>query len=344
MKESFAFILHPRDITDAPRKYPWFSILPPFIINFICRYIPPMIGGKITGLKSATTGNPVEGYILICPFTAKQLMENRKLGKKRVKDTLRLAEKLGVKIVGLGALTSSITAGGKDLLEGLKIGITNGHSLTVGMSLLGIKKAAKIKNINLNSVTLGMVGATGSIGEALSRLLAAEGVKKFILVAKKEEQLVELKKEMEERYKGLEINISTRIDAISDADLVVVTTASPEVLIKANHLKKNAIVYDVTQPQNTSIDILEKRKDLFVIDGGIVNTPNIKSSLSIGLAEENAFACLAEVMILAAENRHNVQLVDRVKIEDVKEMLSLAEKYNFTVAPFRSFGKLIQSE
>jgi predicted amino acid dehydrogenase len=78
-----------------------------------------------------------------------------------------------------------------------------------------------------------------------------------------------------------------------------------------------------------------------IIDGGIVSTPGIDYHFDLGLPPETTFACVAETLILAAEGKYDSCLVGKVQLEKVKEMIKLAKKYNFTHAPFRSFGKLI---
>jgi predicted amino acid dehydrogenase len=269
------------------------------------------------------------------------LLSNRKLAIKRIKETISLAENLGVKIVGIGALIVSVTSGGKDLLDNLKIGITHGRALTVGISLAGIKEIVKIKNINLKEITVGIVGVTGTIGRAMAKLLIEEKVKKFILVAKSDDfkYLTDLREEMKKIEPSLSIEISSNISSIKNAELVIVTTSSPEILIKSEHLKYGAIVYDVTQPQNVSPEVIKERKDILVIDGGLVKTPGINYHFDLGLPPETTFACMAETLILAAEGRYNCRLVGEVELEKVKEMMELAKKYNFTHASFTSFGK-----
>jgi predicted amino acid dehydrogenase len=339
----FAFIIHPRNVSDAARKYSFLKFFPKSLVSLICRLHPPLIASKIVGLKSLTSGEPINGWLLICPLTAKQLLNDRKLAIKRIKETISLAENLGVKMVGIGAFIASVTSAGKDLLDNLRIGITHGRALTVGISLEGIKEIAKIKNINLEEITVGIVGASGTIGRAMAKLLIEEKVKKFILVAKSDDfkYLTELREEMQKTEPSLSIEISSNISSIKNAELVIVATSSPEILIKSEDLKYGAIVYDVTQPQNVSPEVIKERKDLLVIDGGLVKTPGINYHFDLGLPPETTFACMAETLILAAEGRYNCRLVGEVELGKVKEMMELAKKYNFTHAPFTSFGKPI---
>jgi predicted amino acid dehydrogenase len=337
----FAFIIHPRDVSDATRKYSFLRFFPKSLVRLICRLHPPLIGSKIVGLKSLISGEPINGWLLICPLTAKQLLSNRKLAIKRIKETISLAENLGVKMVGIGALIASVTSAGKDLVDNLRIGITHGRALTVGISLEGIKEIAKIKNINLEEITVGIVGAIGTIGRAMAKLLIEEKVKKFILVAKSDDlkYLTELREEMKKIEPSLSIEISSNVSSIKNAELVIVATSSPEILIKSEDLKYGTIVYDVTQPQNVSPEVIKERKDILVIDGGLVKTPGINYHFDLSLPPETTFACMAETLILAAEGRYNCRLIGEVELEKVKEITELAKKYNFTHAPFTSFGK-----
>jgi len=344
--KKFAFLIHPRDVFDASRKYSFMKFLPHPLINLICRFSPPLIASEITGLKSPISGESVNGWLLICPLTTRQLLSNRKLAKKRIKETISLAERLGVKLVGIGAIIPSVTSAGKDLVDNLKIGITHGRALTVGISLEGIKEIAKIKNLNLEQITVGIVGAAGTIGKAMAKLLIKEKVKNFILVAKTEDfkYLTKLKEEMIRLEPSSLIEVSSSVHSIKDAELVIVTTSSPEILINSEDLKYGAIIYDVTQPQNISPEIVQERKDLLIIDGGIVKTPGIDYHFDFGLPPQTSFACLAETLILAAEGRYNDCLVGEVEPEKVKEIVELAKKYNFNHAPFTSFGKPLSLE
>lgn len=337
----FAFIIHPRNVSDAVRKYSFLKFFPKSLVSLICRLHPPLIGSKIIGLKSLKSGEPINGWLLICPLTAKQLLSDRKLAIKRIKETISLAEELGVRLIGIGGIVASVTSAGKDLVNNLKTGITHGRALTVGISLEGIKEIAKIKNINLKEITVAIVGATGTIGRAMAKLLVEEKVKKFILIAKSNDfkYLAELREEMKKIDPSLSVEISNNISSIKNAELVIVATSSPQILIKSEDLKYGAIVYDVTQPQNVSPEVIKERKDILVIDGGLVKTPGIDYHFDLGLLPETTFACMAETLILAAEGRYNCRLVGEVELEKVKEITELAKKYNFTHAPFTSFGK-----
>src|SRR4051812_5526299 len=103
----FAFIVHPRNRKDIQRKFSFFRYVPSFFTDVFTRYFPPIVVSKITGLRSLKTNELIEGYVISVLPTAHQMVENRALALKRIKQACLLAEKKGVKIIGLGGLTSS---------------------------------------------------------------------------------------------------------------------------------------------------------------------------------------------------------------------------------------------
>jgi|Deesub1362B_J571_1020462.scaffolds.fasta_scaffold17452_1 predicted amino acid dehydrogenase len=125
------------------------------------------------------------------------------------------------------------------------------------------------------------------------------------------------------------VELTNEIKKIKESDIVVVTTSAREAIIKTEFLKHNSIVYDITQPRNIPEQVIKERKDVIFIEGGILKTKGINYHFNFGIPEETAFACLAEMILLACEKRFNTDFVGNVKSEKVLELLSLAERYNF---------------
>jgi len=220
----------------------------------------------------------------------------------------------------------------------------DGNALTAAMTMDGIKRSAQLKKILMNESTVAVVGATGSIGEAVSLFLAKEDMaKELIIIGRTPEHLdtllLKLKKISNSNFR---ITISTDVSIIKKADVVIVATSSRDALIKEHDLKKNALIYDITQPQNVSISIKDKRKDILVVDGAIVQLPdNAGPRFNIGLPYGTTFACLAETMILAAEDPQNNFSIGKVKLEQITHIARLAETYDLKLAPLRSWGDII---
>lgn len=340
-KGEFAFLVHPRNISDILKKYPFAKFFPEWFLKILTRLLWPIIASQITGLKKID-GQEVKGWIIICPMTAEQMMKNRKLAKKRILQSVKLAEKIGARIIGLGALTSSLTNRGLDLIDKVKIGLTTGNSYTVAITIESIERIAKKKKIDLNAIQIAVVGATGSIGQLVSKILA-QRISRLILIGRTPEHLSNLAVKIQEINNKIKIQTSINIYDIKSADFVVVATSAAGALIKAEYLKQGAIVYDITQPQNVCPEIMKERKDVLIIDGGLVKTPGINLHVNLGLPkQELAFACLAETMILGAEGKFDHYSLDNVRIEQIQEIKQLGEKYKFDLADFYSFGKIIE--
>lgn len=326
-EKAFAFIIHPRDLSDVARKYPFTRYFPSKFIEIGVRFLWPIVGSKITGLKDEQ-GNEVPGWIVICPLSAKQLLKNKKLGKKRILQTVRLAERLGAQIVGLGAFTSSTTDGGKDIVDHVNSFITNGNSFVAGITAADIDTLRK--NHPLENITIAIVGATGSIGSAVSKMLAKrKDFNSLILIGKTPAHTQTLERAIQALDDHINTKVTTNIEEIINADIIVVATSAKEAIIYPSHLKQGAIVYDITQPRNTSDEVVTKRKDVILIDGGLVHTPGINYHFDFGIPKESAFGCLAETMILAAAGIQKNYSIGNVRLESVDKISRLAKKFRF---------------
>jgi predicted amino acid dehydrogenase len=324
---AFVFLVHPRDTSDFYRKYPFLKIFPAGFVEFIMQFIWPVTLSEITGLVSKQDGKPVQGWLISILFTGKMLLKKRISANKKILQAMKLAEKKGARIIGLGALTSSITKGGLELVGKTSLAITNGNSLTAAITLKDVSEIIKDHSKKISSIAI--VGATGSIGQAVSLSLANKNAENLIIIGKTPKHLEELEKKMRLANENTKIIASTELSKISEADIIIVATASPDALIKAEHLKNGAIIYDVSQPQNVDRGIIKSRPDIRLIDGGTVSTPRINYHFNFGLPRETAFACLTETMLLAAEKIFEDYSVGPIEVKKIQGIERLAEKYNF---------------
>ncbi|HEX3010555.1 MAG TPA: aminotransferase III, partial [Syntrophomonadaceae bacterium] len=80
---------------------------------------------------------------------------------------------LGAEIVGLGALTSVVTRGGRSV-TGRNVAITSGNSFTTLMGIEALFMGAEKMNIDTIAAHGGVVGATGSIGRACALIMSEQ--------------------------------------------------------------------------------------------------------------------------------------------------------------------------
>lgn len=127
---------------------------------------------------------------------------------------------------------------------------------------------------------------------------------------------------------------------------MLAVTSAVDFLIEPEDLKAGAIVCDVARPRNVSREVASKRKDVLVIEGGVIKVPgNVDFHFDFGFPPQTSFACMAETMILALEKRYeNFTLGRKLTIEQIDTISQLARKHDFSLAGFRNFERAVTDE
>jgi predicted amino acid dehydrogenase len=343
----FGFIFHPIDPkTDVSRKYPLLGkILPVPAINLLSRYFPPVYISHITGCRSVSTRDGIEGWFLACPYTpATMLRLDPKTVYKKIIQTGRLAERLGADILGLGAFTSVVGDAGLSIARALDIPVTTGDSYTVHIALEALREGAHVMDISLANATAAIVGATGAIGSVCAEMLIRD-VGKLILIGRRPDALNHIKERIEAQFDG-RVRIATDLDSLPQADLILTVTSNVGTIIEPWHLKTGAVVCDVSRPRDVSRQTVNERGDVLVIEGGMVEMPGpVDFGFDFGFPPGKAYACMAETMILALEGRFESYTLGRnIRVEQVKGIGRLATKHGFRLAGLRSFERAVTEE
>ncbi len=343
-REGFAFLVHPRDISDVYRKYKFLKYFPQNLVESIIVFMWPVTLVKVKGLVSQKSKKEVRGHIISITMTAEQMLKDRKYASRKIINATKLAKRKGARVIGLGSLSSPVMSGGVDLVGKYGIFVTNGNALTAGVTLMGVRDVAKRRRITLSQSTVAVVGATGSIGQAVSKLLIRDcSVPRIIIIGRTPSNITKLAEKLKKIKKDVDVVLSTKISDIKSADIIITATSSSEVLIEPEYLKKDAVIYDVTQPQNVSKNIKKEREDVLVVDGGIVKLPpSVTYDFNMGIPRGTAFACFTETILLGAEGIEKDFSIGKVKLDQVDYILKLADKYGVELAPLMSWGKPIE--
>ncbi len=338
--QRFAFIVHPFVAMDFARKFPLAKILPEDWIAAGMKHLPPIKVSHITGIASPHA--EAEGWFIACPLTAKQMLSlPEEVVLKKIIQAGKMAEELGAKIVGLGAFTSVVGDAGITIAKNLNIAVTTGNSYTVSTALEGTRNAVRLMGKDMLKSHVVVLGATGSIGAACSKILVRDGVGKLTLAARNQERLQALSDNIKTTYdKDVFVTADTK-KAVREADVVIAVTSSVDTLIEAEDLKTGAVVCDVSRPRNVSPEVTSSRKDVLVIEGGIVRVPGeVNFGFNFGFPAQTAYACMAETMLLALENRYESFSLGRdFTVEQIDEITALARKHNFRLDGFRNAEK-----
>ncbi|MGE5223951.1 MAG: serine carboxypeptidase, partial [Omnitrophica WOR_2 bacterium] len=347
----FAFVIHPLDVEfiHKHRYFRWTRYLPDWIVEPVAAYIPPIYLSKITGGKSPTTGQKIEGHLIALGATPRQMMSHsERFTYLRLNQSARMAERKGARIMGLGAFTSVVGDAGITVAHEADIAITSGNSLTVAATLEAAKQAVvKMGAVDLTRGRAMVIGATGSIGSVCARLLA-QAIYDVVLVSIEPEKLIDLKRTIQSETPGAKVTISLKSeDLVAGCDLIVTaTSAFGQRVLDITRCKPGAVICDVARPPDINPAEAALRPDVLVIESGEVLIPgDINFGYDIGLPPKTSYACLAETALLAMEGRFEDYTLGRnITMERVKEIYHLFKKHQFQLAGLRSFGKYITDE
>jgi predicted amino acid dehydrogenase len=236
-----------------------------------------------------------------------------------------MAERLGARLLGLGAYTSVV-------------------GLTVAMALRAVREGGRRLGIVPERACAAVVGASGTIGAACAELLARE-VRQLILIGRRPDALAAVAGRA--RAAGhATVELATELSALRQAQLVVTVTSALDQVIAPEHLRTGAVVCDVARPRDVSRRVVEQRPDVLVIEGGMVAVPGqVDFGFDFGFPPGMAYACMAETIALALDQRYEpFTLGKQIRTAQVEEIDRLAERHGFRLGGLRSFERAVTDE
>jgi fatty aldehyde-generating acyl-ACP reductase len=297
---------------------------------------------KIRGLKNVHTGEEIIGYVITSPLTAEQMKEDPDFARKSIIKAGRLAERKGASMIGLGALTASLTRGGLDVTAKIKSGVTTGRMYTSTIIVDTIEKAMKKLDFRKEDQMVAIVGAAGSIGTACAQILVHRGFRNllFIDLERKKDRIDWLSEKVKQMQDDVQVEVSYDMDSLKKADFIIAVTNAPEVTIRSEYLKPGAIIVDDAQPTDVDMDVIEKRDDVLVFEGGDAHADNVHTHFNFGLRDKNdLYSCLAEAVILAGigqTENYSVGAVSDVDFKLLKKMEEDAKKIGIHVGELQN--------
>lgn len=311
------------------------------LLEKLFSWMPPFKASHVYGIESPT-GKIIEGDLIYSPLTPLQILHGDPKGiLEHMIQAGELAQALGAKILGLGAYTAVVGRHGVQLAETLSIPVTTGTAFTIRAALDAFCEASALVGNNLRHARVTVVGATGAIGSTCSEILAPD-VGALTLVARHMSKLRELSNKLHQETPALQIEVGNDLQqTVSHADMVLLCTSSPEILLDVRHLKPGTVVCDISQPHNISKESAALRNDVLVIDGGVIRPPgDVQFNFYFGLPPDSAYACMAETMILTLEERFECYSIGgNVDAKKVLEIGAWGHRHGFELGGLKSFGR-----
>lgn len=341
----FGLILHPLTIADFSRKFPFTRLLPGGLVEGAFRLVPPFEAAHATGIVSAT-GARAEGWFIGLPWTPRVLLSAPPdLVARKLIQAGRIAERLGAGIIGLTAFTKIVGDRGVSVARVLPIGVTTGNSLTSATAVDGALLGASRMGIDVREAGVAVIGATGSIGAACSQILARR-VRELTLVARTRNRLEALAERLRSAAEAKIVVTSDVTGAVGAAEIVIAVSSATDVLIQPEDLRPGAVVCDVARPRNVSRLVYERRRDVLVIDGGVIDVPGpVDFGLDFGFPPGTCEACMAETILLALERRYeDYTLGPEIELAKVEEIRALMHTHGFRLSGLRRFERRISDD
>lgn len=324
--------------------------------KWLANSYPIVIELQVAGLCDKT----VSGWLIFLPNSSEQLLMDETLRKKKLLQAARLGQRLGAETIGLAGLAASMSRGGHFLAKRITdVGFTTGHAYTIANVVRVVRQVADVVGLNLSEAQVAVVGAAGSIGSGVAKLLASKGIKNYILIDRDDmiatRRLELLTESMKDINGDLRITTSSDLALLKEADLVIMATCSPEGIIQSDHIKPGAIYIDDSYPKNVHQSMLAERDDFILLEGGITQLPlSVDMTLSRPIPDlidapmetiigaKQTYGCFAETLVLTA-NGHR----DHFGLGDASPLLAAdieekADRLNFTAATLQAFGKKVE--
>lgn len=295
----------------------------------------------------ASSGKTARGAFIACNIIPDLLEQDMLKGVQKVVEACKVAEKLGLGIVALGGFTS--IAGeryGEEFLKKVHIPVTTGNTLTAALAVEQVKKAAGLMEMDLSKASATILGGAGDIGSACARGLAGK-VREITITSRTGKSFGWIKREIAKAGKA---KVRTSLDnraAVKNADIVIAAASVSRSILDIADFKPGAIICDIGYPKNISYRECDRR-DILIFSGGICLLPQeFSAGFDIGLSSPRVlYGCFSEAIVLALEKRYENFSWGKgnITLSKMAEILGMARKHGFEIAPFFWGNRLVTDE
>ena len=341
----FSFIAHPRTFEDVYSKFQYMRLIPRKSRVTMLKRLWPILTSVMESQLTTAKGDLIKGHFITIPSTPEIIFRDIKTFRQKVVQASILGRNMGSCTVGLGALIPPLIPDAQWLEDQVDIKITTGFAFSIIITLENIRQLAELFSLNLKNSTTAIIGGSQITGHHVT-LKLAEQVKQILLFdqPRQMEKLITLKTKLDTQNLANDIIILDEPSELKKADLIIVFTSARGARLQSEYIRPGTIIIDDTQPSAISPDLLKDRKDIIVVDGGIIHLPNFNPHFKLGLLRKgDMWGCLAETIILTWLHTHGHN-IDRLKpqqnLEEYLDILaSSAQSIGFCPAEPRSFSR-----
>ncbi len=122
-------------------------------------------------------------------------------------------------------------------------------------------------------------------------------------------------------------------------------------------MKRGAVIIDDSFPKNISENALKKRKDIVILEGGIMKLPlsidifwarNMPDLMDVAVTRvascKETYGCLAEALVLSLYQQRKNYGLGYADVNLAKDILTKAKRIGFSLAPLQCFDEAVEEE
>ncbi len=344
----FAYLHAPpgrRDLFRDPRLR-WLRTMPDGVQGKVERAaarLPVIAYTPVRGIRSPT-GAEAEGWVLYLPATAEQISaRGPAFAERRLTEAARMASRLGAQVLGVGGFARTLTEATPKVAARSEIPITSGAACLVSTNMWAAKQAVMEMGVEQDEVgrvngTALVVGAGDPEGAVAAELIALV-FNRMVIVDREPDRLLELVSRIGRVSPHCQVEVATTVDPHLGDALLVVTGLAPgwRGAVRIEDLAPGAVVSDCHRPSEFGVAHADARPDvLFVLAGELELPGPADLGADLGPPPKVAFAAMAEVVILALEERFECfSLGADVDLAQVKEIHKVGLRHGLQLASLR---------
>jgi predicted amino acid dehydrogenase len=337
-----AFMIHPLDLDDLWQvpSQEWMQrlyrlgLLPERLLRRWLPWLRPQVHGVVRGVE-LPGGRTLEVVLIGGPMLPDQIRAEPADAELMAIRGARLARELGAEVFGLGGYWSTVGEKGREVQAAVPdLPVTHGGTYTaatVRAAIPGLLARYRQEGGTLRQATAAIVGANGVVAFGVARMVA-EHVGAMILIGTNPSRLRRSAATLRGKHPGLEVRISTDPGEVAAADLVFTATSEPGYVVRPEHVRPGAWIYDLGRPADVDPAVREV-PGVELVPGGVVRPPGRSvSDLDLHFGDGLVPACLAETMILAATGaREHATTGGTARAADVAWFLEEGRRLGFEI-------------
>lgn len=317
----FSLLLIPHNYKEFSKIYPMIKLIPPKFLFWFLEKLPPFKIGKL--LAQSTE---IEGSIILCPISHNQLGAMASKTNKKLLKAIKLAEKDGAKIIGLGTTNAYNNLPYRKINKSLNKNVITGEYFSAVNSLNLIKKTLREQMVDEDKCKFIVIGTLADNFSIFYLEIISSYYKEITLFGADKYHLPKILERIVYETGTIIKTTEELHKEIKDADVIIVTTEDT-IQLNPTSLKSKAIVSLLVNNIEFKSQ-LAKRKDIKIIEGGEIEEIPELEFIGYGLNNKKVYPWVAETILNTLDNSLKTNLnTDRLSVRIAQKTYKAAVKY-----------------